>query len=44
MEPHKDSDISERVPFVISAVHILFIVWTVITGHYIPLFVGGFFP
>ena len=42
MEPHKDSDISERVPFVITAVHILFIVWTVITGHYIPLFVGGF--
>ena len=42
MEPHKDSDIPERVPFVITAVHILFIVWTVLTGHYIALFVGGF--
>ena len=42
MEPHKDSDIPERVPLVITAVHILFIVWTVLTGHYIPLFVGGF--
>ena len=31
MEPHKDSDIPERVPFVITAVHILFIVWTVLT-------------
>jgi hypothetical protein len=30
------------VPFQITLVHIIFMVWTVATAHYPPLFIGGF--
>lgn len=38
----KPVEIRESTPWIITAIHILFIVWTVFTAHYIPLFVGGF--
>ena len=34
--------IEKRIPPIITAIHILFIIWTVFTAHYVPLFVGGF--
>ena len=33
---------SEKVPVIITLIHIIFIIWTVATTHYIPLFLGGF--
>ena len=38
----KESQVHSKIPWIITLVHILFIVWTVFTSHYIPLFVGGF--
>ena len=34
--------VEKKIPPIITAIHILFIIWTVFTAHYIPLFVGGF--
>lgn len=36
------SDDSKNVPFWVTGVHILFLVWTVINAHYPVLFIGGF--
>lgn len=34
--------LSAPVPFWVTAVHILFLAWTVMNSHYRPLFLGGF--
>ena len=33
---------SDKVPFWITAVHLIFMFWTVFNAHYPPLFIGGF--
>ena len=38
LERHEDS-----IPMWITAVHLLFMGWTVLNAHYPPLFIGGFF-
>lgn len=35
-------DQTDLVPFWVIAVHIFFMVWTVINAHYPPMFIGGF--
>ena len=42
MSAVSEADITVRSPFIITLIHILFIVWTVFTSHHIPLFTGGF--
>jgi hypothetical protein len=42
MPANKAVSVEARSPWIITTIHILFIVWTVFTAHYIPLFVGGF--
>lgn len=42
MQVSKDLENKKNIPWSIKIVHLGFIVWTVFTAHYIPLFVGGF--
>lgn len=41
-EPAAPNDAVERVPFWMTAAHMGFMAWTVVTAHYPALFVGGF--
>ena len=39
---NKSSVKPDPVPFWVTAVHLVFMLWTVINAHYPPLFIGGF--
>jgi hypothetical protein len=41
-KPAGGAPIAEKVPMWVTLVHVLFLVWAVITSHYPALFVGGF--
>jgi hypothetical protein len=40
--PPDESDSQDRVPFWVTAVHLLFLGWTVLVAHESALFIGGF--
>jgi hypothetical protein len=42
-DPALAVDSSVALPAWVTAIHILFLVWTVLTSHYPALFIGGFF-
>lgn len=42
MDSIPQKQVAKRIPWVITTIHIVFIIWTVFTSHYVPLFVGGF--